>query len=74
MTILEFAHTVLDVVESDAEIAFVEPQDVRTKDDPKVRCPDISRAQTELDWEPTVPVEAGLKKTADYFHRKLGIG
>ena len=74
MTILEFAHTVLDVTGSDSEIAFVEPKDVRTKDDPKVRCPDISRAKNVLDWEPQVTLETGLQRTAQYFHETLGIG
>ena len=74
MTILEFAHTVLEVTGSDSEIAFVEPKDVRTKDDPKVRCPDISRAKNVLDWEPQVTLETGLQRTAQYFHETLGIG
>ena len=74
MTILEFAYTVLEVTGSDSEIAFVEPKDVRTKDDPKVRCPDISRAKNVLDWEPQVTLETGLQRTAQYFHETLGIG
>jgi dTDP-glucose 4,6-dehydratase len=74
MTILEFAHTVLEVTGSDSEIAFVEPKDVRTKDDPKVRCPDISRAKNVLGWEPQVTLETGLQRTAQYFHETLGIG
>jgi dTDP-glucose 4,6-dehydratase len=74
MTILEFAHTVIDVIDSDSEIAFVEPKDVRTKDDPQVRCPDISRAKNVLGWEPQVTLETGLQRTAQYFRETLGIG
>ncbi len=74
MTILEFAKTVLKVTGSESEIAFVEPKDVRTKDDPKVRCPDITRAKTVLGWEPQVKLETGLQRTAQYFHETLGIG
>jgi len=74
MTILEFAQTVLEVTGSDSEIAFVEPKDVRTKDDPQVRCPDISRAKDVLGWEPQVALETGLQRTAQYFHETLGIG
>lgn len=36
-------------------------------DDPRRRCPDITRAKTELDWVPTVPLLAGLKQTIAYF-------
>lgn len=36
-------------------------------DDPLQRQPDITLAQSKLDWEPTIPLEAGLKKTIEYF-------
>jgi dTDP-glucose 4,6-dehydratase len=36
-------------------------------DDPKVRCPDISRARNLLDWEPTVSLEDGLRRTYRYY-------
>jgi dTDP-glucose 4,6-dehydratase len=36
-------------------------------DDPKVRRPDITKAKKLLKWEPVVPLEAGLKKTIEYF-------
>jgi len=40
-------------------------------DDPKVRQPDISRARKLLGWNPSVPLEEGLKKTLDYFRTAL---
>jgi UDP-glucuronate decarboxylase len=36
-------------------------------DDPRQRRPDISRAQALLNWEPTIALEAGLKRTIGYF-------
>ena len=36
-------------------------------DDPKQRQPNIERAKKLLDWEPTVPLAEGLRKTVDYF-------
>jgi len=42
-------------------------------DDPKVRQPDITRARTRLGWEPRVPLEDGLRRTLEYFRRKLGL-
>jgi dTDP-glucose 4,6-dehydratase len=71
MTILEFAHQVLEVTGSPSEITFVHPTDERTRDDPKVRCPDISRARQVLGWEPKVPLEEGLRQTAAYFRERL---
>jgi len=37
------------------------------QDDPTQRCPDIALAKSKLGWEPTVPLETGLKRTIDYF-------
>ena len=42
-------------------------------DDPKVRQPDITRARTLLGWEPKVPLDEGLPRTAAYFRTKLGL-
>jgi UDP-glucuronate decarboxylase len=36
-------------------------------DDPLQRKPDISLAKKELGWEPTIPLEEGLKRTIEYF-------
>jgi dTDP-glucose 4,6-dehydratase len=71
MTILEFARAVLQVTGSKSEIVFVKPQDERTKDDPMVRQPDITRAQEVLDWQPVVSLEKGLEKTVAWFRQRL---
>jgi dTDP-glucose 4,6-dehydratase len=74
MTILEFAHQVLELTGSRSPIEYVTPTDERTADDPKVRCPDISKAQRVLGWEPQVRLEEGLGQTMMYFQKKLGLG
>jgi UDP-glucuronate decarboxylase len=40
-------------------------------DDPVRRKPDIARAQELLGWEPTVPLEEGLRHTVEYFAERL---
>jgi dTDP-glucose 4,6-dehydratase len=72
MTILDFAHKVLEVTGSKSEIVFIHPRDERTKDDPMVRQPDITKARRVLGWEPTVPLEEGLTKTVGWFKTRLG--
>jgi nucleoside-diphosphate-sugar epimerase len=37
------------------------------EDDPKVRRPDITRARTMLEWEPTVSLKDGVRRTIEYF-------
>jgi dTDP-glucose 4,6-dehydratase len=71
MTILEFAHKVLEVTGSQSEIVFVTPTDERTKDDPIARQPDISKALQVMDWEPVVPLEEGLQQTMEDFKARL---
>jgi UDP-glucuronate decarboxylase len=41
------------------------------QDDPMQRCPDISYARRALGWAPTVDLDAGLRRTADYFRAML---
>ena len=41
-------------------------------DDPKQRCPDISKARDLLGWAPTVQLRKGLINTIAYFERAVG--
>lgn len=41
------------------------------EDDPPQRKPDISLAIRHLDWQPTIPLEDGLKRTIAYFKNLL---
>ena len=40
-------------------------------DDPKCRCPNIEKAKAILNWETKTPLDAGLKKTIEYFDNVL---
>ena len=63
MTILEFANKILEITGSKSEI--IKKQ--LPEDDPKVRRPDITRAQQLLCWEPKVDFESGIRETISYF-------
>jgi dTDP-glucose 4,6-dehydratase len=73
ITIVDFAKLVIEVTGSDSEITFVVPKDERTRDDPKQRCPDITRARELLGWSPRIDLREGLKRTTAYFRQRLGI-
>jgi UDP-glucuronate decarboxylase len=66
-TILELAKKVLALVGNDCPIEH-RPLPA---DDPVRRKPDIAQAREVLGWEPTVQLEEGLKRTADYFRHAL---
>lgn len=62
-TILQLAQAIQQMVNPDAEIIFKPlPQD-----DPRRRQPDITKAKTLLGWQPTIPLQEGLKLTIDDF-------
>lgn len=66
-TIRELAEKVIDLTGSRSQIVF-EPL---PSDDPTQRCPDISVAKAELNWEPIIPLAEGLRKTIAYFENLL---
>jgi dTDP-glucose 4,6-dehydratase len=57
-TLLELAEKVLEVWGGGSEIVY----EALPVDDPKVRQPDITRAQQVLGWEPEVGLDEGLRK------------
>ena len=71
MTILDFAYKIVELTGSTSEITLVQPEDVRVKDDPKVRQPDISKARRLLGWEPKVSLDEGLRKTIEWFRDRV---
>jgi UDP-glucuronate decarboxylase len=67
-TMLELAEWVIRLTGSGSKLVF-RPLPM---DDPKQRCPDISKATALLGWEPKVSLEDGLKETIAYFRTRLG--
>ena len=66
-TVLALAEKVLELTHSNSKLVF-KPL---PSDDPKQRQPDISLAKKNLDWEPTIQLEEGLKETIAYFKTVL---
>jgi len=67
MTILELAKKIVELTRSKSKVIF-KPLPV---DDPKVRQPDITRAQKLLGWSPEVSLDEGLRITIEWFERNL---
>ncbi len=61
--ISELATIIKDITSSQSDIVF---EDL-PEDDPKIRKPDISKAEKLLDWSPKVGIEQGVRKTVEYF-------
>jgi dTDP-glucose 4,6-dehydratase len=63
LTVLRLAETIRDLTGSASPVEFVP----RPADDPSVRCPDTALARRRLGWRPAVTLEAGLRRTIDWF-------
>jgi len=66
-TILEFAKRIIGMAGASSKIVYLP----LPEDDPKTRCPDISKATSLLGWSPSVNLETGLQHTFDYFKSTL---
>ena len=66
-TILQLAQTIQKMINPDVELAF-KPL---PEDDPRQRKPDITKAKNYLNWQPTIPLQEGLKLTIADFRQRL---
>jgi dTDP-glucose 4,6-dehydratase len=68
MTLRELAEKIIALAGTKNEIVFRPlPQD-----DPRVRQPDIAKAQRDLGWAPRVSTDDGLRLTIDWYRKRLG--
>ena len=63
MTLLDLAKKIIQLTSSKSNIEY-RPLPVN---DPKVRRPDITKAKKELNWNPEIALDDGLKKTIEWF-------
>ncbi|HQQ21110.1 MAG TPA: NAD-dependent epimerase/dehydratase family protein, partial [Bacteroidales bacterium] len=62
-TMNQLAHLIIKMTGSKSKIVY----HPLPEDDPMRRQPDISKAKSYLNWEPTTPLKEGLSRTIEYF-------
>ena len=67
--VIQLAEEIIELTNSTSNIVF---KDLPVHD-PKVRQPDITKAMTNLKWQPSVKRSEGLKYTLEYFQKLLTI-
>jgi len=67
ISMIKLAKVVIKTVGNPVKLEFAP----LPKDEPTRRCPDISKAKKLLRWQPKVPIEEGLKRTADWLKKRL---
>jgi UDP-glucuronate decarboxylase len=66
-TMIQLAKKVIELTNSRSKIEYRE----LPSDDPKIRQPDITKANSELEWEPSIQLEEGLNRTIKEFQTRL---
>ncbi len=69
LPVKEIARQILALTSSSSPIVF----ELLPEDDPKVRRPEITRAQALLGWHPVVSLEDGLRRTISYFKSRVAV-
>lgn len=62
ISMLELAATIKEILKIPNTIDLIEYPDSYPADEPNRRCPDISKARTQLKYEPQVPLRVGLER------------
>jgi UDP-glucuronate decarboxylase len=68
-TIRQLAEEVIKTCESKSGFSYMP----LPADDPRQRKPDITRAQSSLGWNPTIPLREGLKRTVEDFKKRVTV-
>ena len=68
-TIMQLAEEVIKTCDSKSGFTYLP----LPADDPRQRKPDITRAQSALGWNPTIPLRDGLKRTVEDFKRRVKV-
>ena len=68
-TMLELAQLVIELTGSRSKVEHLP----LPKDDPRQRCPDITRAKQFLNWSPTIDLRTGLARTIPYYKSVLSV-
>lgn len=66
-TMLELASLIIEICESSSTLEYL----ALPQDDPKQRRPDIRLAKTQLNWEPSIEIREGLRKTIEEFKSRM---
>ena len=63
ISIFDLAKRIRDRIDPDLPLVWKD----LPEDDPKQRCPVITKAKLQLDWEPKTSFDTGLRHTIEYF-------
>lgn len=71
ISMIDLANKIRSMVSISNDVDLIEYPDSYPADEPKRRCPDISKARTQLGYEPEVALDEGLKRFFDWTQQNF---
>lgn len=71
ISIMDLAQLVVKKVKSRSQIVLNSPATYNLEDDPRRRCPDITKAKSVLGFGNKVDLEGGIEKTAEWMRKNI---
>lgn len=69
-TVTELAEMILKITGSESKLSMDSPANYNLKDDPRRRCPDITKANKMFGYKPKVELEDGLERVVEWMREK----
>jgi len=64
--VIDLVKEVESVVDQDFDVVYIEHPDAYPPDEPMRRCPDITKARLQLDYQPKIALSEGLSRFMDW--------
>ena len=71
INIKELAQTVSNIFDNTSDVEIVDYPNFYPSDEPRRRCPDITKTISCIGYQPKINLKLGLKKMYDYYEEKL---
>jgi nucleoside-diphosphate-sugar epimerase len=65
--VIDIARKIIKKIDSNSDIIYK----TLPEDDPRQRCPNITKAMDVLKWQPRTMLDSGLDRTIKFFEPKL---
>jgi UDP-glucuronate decarboxylase len=73
ISMYDLAHRVKNTIGDHVQVDLVESPHVYSKDNPRRRCPDLTKSREHLNYEPRVSLEEGIRRTTDWYRHIMGL-
>lgn len=73
VTMMKLAMIVSDLFKNKVEIRKIEYPNYYPQDEPKRRCPDLTKIRKNLDYAPAIELKEGLRRVIEWYKEEYGL-